>query len=97
MGQQCCRNSAIPDSEDNNNNLPEKYSNRKPQETTATANNSQSYQTRINELENNVQTSLEVMNKLNLTIKNLAVQIEELNKQLEEKQQLQQNDHKVEN
>ncbi|CAK60431.1 unnamed protein product (macronuclear) [Paramecium tetraurelia] len=92
MGQQCCRNSPLPDLEDKqNNNPPEQYSNK--QDTFATR--TQSYQTRINELENNVQTSLEVMNKLNDTILNLVVQVESLNNQLEQKQKLEQIEPKV--
>ncbi|CAD8143010.1 unnamed protein product [Paramecium octaurelia] len=95
MGQQCCRNSTfpIPDLEDKqNNNLPEQYQNK--QDTFATR--AQSYQTRINELENNVQTSLEDMNKLNDTILKLVVQVEGFNQQLEQKQKLEQIDAKEE-
>ncbi|CAD8138826.1 unnamed protein product [Paramecium pentaurelia] len=91
MGQSCYHNSTTPESDVKlNNNVPEQYSHRNQSDTLAI--NQQSYQTRINELENNVQISLETMNKLNTTIQNLVVQVEELNKQLDQKQQLQQNE-----
>ncbi|CAD8136088.1 unnamed protein product [Paramecium octaurelia] len=89
MGQSCCHNTTTPDSDAKiNNNLPEQYSTREQSDTLA--GNSNQYQTRINELENNVQISLEAMNKLNSTIQNLLVQVEELNKQLDQKQKLEQ-------